>query len=153
MKKLLVVLLVLALLMPAAWASANVSEEANAAFEYNWDVATGGDPKLGADTGFHLIPLNEVTMTLWLPDLLEPTELTQEYIEQNYVALFCNANRSSYVAVRYASSSMSLEDMAARLTSLGAENVTSITVNGLPAVSYVESDKDAAKYLVLYSLQ
>ncbi len=135
MKKFLCVVLMLCLMMTAA-----LAEEAVA---LNWEDFV---PVLEAGnvTGqFHTF--DEISVKIWLPDGLEPVELSDEDKENGYIGYFMPDDESAQMAVMYVDTNgMALEDYAQYLsTEAGAAEVEMGTVNGFPCVSYKLPEQDS----------
>ncbi len=143
MKKLLAFLLTFALLAPAAFASADLAEETDDTYNYNWEDFAETIAEAGIDGDFYQIPISDVTMAIWVPDLFEPIELAQEYIDQNFISAFGTSGNAATIAVQRLSLTMSLEDFAALLPDYGASNVTNLVINGMPAVGYTQEKNDS----------
>lgn len=87
---------------------------------------------------------DEVSVKMWLPEGLNPAELTDEDKENGYIGYFTDDEQSAVVAVMYVDvNGMSLEDYAAQLAEM--DDVTEIEmgkVNGLPCVDYQMPSQD-----------
>lgn len=86
---------------------------------------------------------DEIAIKIWMPEGLNPVELTDEDKENGYIGYFQPDDASAAVAVMYVNmEGMSLEDYAAQLPDCGATEVEMGTVNGLPCVSYKLAEQD-----------
>ena len=128
MKKLLCVVLMLCMALTAA-----LAEETPA---LTWEAFV---PILEAGnvTG-QFYTFDEIAVKIWLPEGMNPVELTEEDRANGYIGYFMPDDESAAVSVMYVDvNGMSLEDYAAYLS--GEEDVTEVeagTVNGLPCVTY-----------------
>ncbi len=136
MKKLLCVVMVLCLMMAAA-----LAEETPA---LNWEDF---EPILEAGnvTG-QFYTFDDVAIKIWLPEGLNPVELTEEDQANGYIGYFMPEDESATVAVVYVDvNGMSLEEYGEYLASeAGATEVEVGTVNGFPCVSYKLPEQDSA---------
>lgn len=134
MKKLLSVVIALCMMMCVA-----LAEEVPA---LNWEDF---EPALeaGGVTG-QFYTFDEIAVKMWLPEGLNPVELTDEDKENGYIGYFQPEDQSATVAVMYVDvQGMSLEDYAAALPEYGATEIEVGTVNGLPCVSYELPEQDS----------
>ena len=137
MKKFLatVLALVLALTLTAAMAETTP--------ELNW---SDYEPILeaGGVTG-QFYTFDEVSVKLWLPDGLNPVELTQEDKDAGYIGYFMPEDQSGTVAIMYVNvDGMTIDEYADSLSKM--EDVTQVekaTVNGLPCVDYQMPGQDS----------
>lgn len=130
MKKIVAILLALALCLSTAFAG-----------EANWaDVA---DTAAQMDPNGKFWTLNAVNCTLWIPEMLQYVELTQDDIDAGYTAYWCTEDGSAALGVQYIDvDGMSLTDYAAELVEMGIEKVQEEMVNGIPCVTYTYTDED-----------
>lgn len=136
MKKLfaLVLVLALALCAPAALAA-----------ELNWSDFESEVGEIEAE----FVTFDEVAVKMWMPTALQAVELSDEDVENGYIAYFTPEDESAAVAVQYVDvEGMSLDDYAAALPELGATGIEPMTINGLPAIGYdiEESDTSALAF-------
>lgn len=132
MKKIVAMLLALALCLSTAFAA-----------EINWadyaDAAAQLDPNAKTWT------LNAVNCSLWVPEVLQYVELTDEDIEAGYTAYWCTEDGTAALGVQYVDmDGITLEDYAALLVDMGVTDVEENTVNGLPCITYSYTDEDGA---------
>ena len=133
MKKLLSIVMVLCLMMTVA-----LAEEAPA---LNWEDF---EPALeaGGVTG-QFYTFDEIAVKMWLPDGINPVELTDEDKENGYIGYFAADDQSAAVAVMYVDlGGMSLEDYSAQVAEVGGTEIELGTVNGLPCLSYNLPEQD-----------
>ena len=128
--------LVVALLMIATVAFAE------AAVELSW---SDFEPVLeaGGVTG-QFYTFDQIAIMMWLPDGMNPVELTDEDTEAGYIGYYMPDDGSAAVAVMYVDvDGMSLEEYAAYLDSeADATEIEVGTVNGFPCVSYKLPEQD-----------
>ena len=129
MKKILAVLMVLCLF--ACSAMAEVAE-------VNWSDVEEAVAEVPGD----FYTFDEIAVKLWIPEGLDPVELTEEDVQAGYIGYF--ANDEAALAVVYANvDGMSIEDYAAALPEAGASEIAMLVINGLPAVRYQLAENDS----------
>jgi len=147
MKKLLAIVLMLCLLVPAA-----LAEEAQVQ-EVNWEdmgqLLSELDAK-GITGDFYV--LEEIAVKFWLPTGMNAVELTEEDRAAGYIAYFLPDDQSAQVAVVYVDADgMDIETYAQSLSEYGATEIEMIQLNGLPGVSYKVEENDS--YNVAFATQ
>ncbi len=96
----------------------------------------------------HFYTLDEVQATIWIPDYLKPTHLTEEDLASGAIACFMPADESSMVYITYYDAKdLSLESFQRALSNSGIEADIQI-INGIPALVYVDVDSDT--FVVTY---
>ena len=137
MKKLVCVIAVLCLIVTAA---AALAEEAPA---LNWEDFAPVLEAGGVSGEFYTF--DEIAVKIWVPEGMNPTELSDEDKEKGYIGYFMPEDESAAIAVRYVDTNgTSLEDYAAYLSS--ESDVTEVemgNVNGLPCVTYRMPEQDS----------
>ncbi len=131
MKKLLALTLALCLLCAAALAN-----------ELTWDsVAETADQIAG---GFKTY--EDIAVKIWIPDILQETELTDEDKENGFIGYYMTADETAAVSVRYVDmNGMSLEEYEAALKDeADVSGIETGSVNGLEGLSYDIKDKDTS---------
>ena len=134
MKKILAILVAMML-----FATVAVAETA----ELNW---SDFEPILEAGgVAGQFYTFDEIAVKMWLPEGINPVELTDEDREEGYIGYFMPEDESAAVAVMYVDmEGMSIEDYAANLsTTDGVTEVEAGTVNGLPCVTYQMPEQDS----------
>ena len=127
MKKLVVLILALCMLCSVAFAN-----------ELTWaSVEEAASQFAGEFKTF-----DEISVKIWMPDVLQAVELGDEDREGGYIGYF--AADDAAVAVQYVNmEGMSLEEYEAQLKEDSeVSDIEAGTVNGLPALSYAIKDKD-----------
>lgn len=133
MKKILIAFLTFALMLCAVGAMAD---------ELSWTEAEAMIEQGGWTGDF--AEIEEVGLKMWVPEELLPVELTDEDVEEGYIAYFMTEDESAAVAVMaFDPDGMTLEDYAAELPELGATNIAQGLVNGIAAISYDLAENDA----------
>ena len=136
MKKILAVIMALCMMLSVA----ALAEEPVA---LNWEDF---EPALeaGGVTG-QFYTFDEIDIKMWLPDGINPVELTDEDKANGYIGYFMPEDQSATVAVMYVDvNGMSIEEYAEQLATM--DDVTEIeqgTVNGFPCVSYNMPKQDS----------
>ena len=144
MKKLFVGMLVSCMLLNGAVVLADETEPTTS--ELNWEdivaINEAADMDILSEGDF--VVFDDIACQMWVPNALEPAELSDEDVEAGYIGYFVSEDGENVAAVMYVDADgMSLEEY---LESLQAdEEVTDaamMTVNGNPAVSYDMPEKD-----------
>ena len=89
---------------------------------------------------------NEIAVKIWMPDVLQAVELSDEDRSNGYIGYFMTEDQSSAVAVMYVDmNGMSLEDYEAKLREDNdVSELEAGTVNGLPCLGYALTEKDTS---------
>ena len=134
MKKLLSIVMALCLMMTVA-----LAEEVPS---LNWADFEPILEQSGVTGQFYTF--DDIAVQMWVPDGLNPVELTEEDVANGYIGYFMPEDQSAAVAVMYVDiNGMSLEDYAAKLPEYGATEIEMGTVNGFPCVSYNLPEQDS----------
>ena len=135
MKKFLCVLMMLCMMLTAA-----AAEDANT---ITWEQVVPVLEASGVTGQFYTF--DEIAVKIWVPEGMNPTELSDEDKEKGYIGYFMPEDESAAIAVRYVDTNgTSLEDYAAYLSS--ESDVTEVemgNVNGLPCVTYRMPEQDS----------
>lgn len=135
MKKFLAVVMALCLMMTCA-----LAEEAPA---LNW---ADFEPILEAAgvTG-QFYTFEQIAVQIWMPEGLNPVELTEEDVANGYIGYFAPDDQSAAVSIVYVDvNGMTLEEYGEYLANeAGATEIEVGTVNGLPCVSYKLPEQDS----------
>ena len=141
MKKLFAMVLALCLLACSAFAA-----------DYTWDGVLANElSSLNAEG--HFYTLNAAPIRYWLPDsvstYVEPTEDEQQ--NEHLVASYYNDDKSRVVLIEYAETSYATPDDILAEVNKDSKytNVSSDTVNGLTAVTYMDEENGACFALYL----
>ena len=139
MKKVLCALIALCVMM-----TVGLAEEAPA---INWEDYASVIEAGNVNGEFY--SFDEVAVKIWLPEGLNPMELSEEDKANGYIGYFMPEDGSATVAVMYVDvNGMSIEEYAEYLSSL--EDVTEVevaTVNGLPCVTYKLPEQDSVSVM------
>ena len=132
MKKIVAILMALALCLSTAFAA-----------EINWaDVA---DTAAQLDPNAQFWTLNAVKCTVWVPEVLQYVELTDEDIEAGYTAYWCTEDGTAAMGVQYVDmDGASLADYAAMLADMGIADIEEHVVNGIPCITYSYTNEEGA---------
>lgn len=132
MKKLFALVLVMILALSAVSAMAA---------ELNWSDVEEGASQIEGD----FVTFDEIAVKIWMPAVFQATELTDEDVENGYIGYYMPADESAAVAVQYVNTDgMTLEEYSAKLEEAGLTGIETGTVNGLPCVSYDNTEADAS---------
>ncbi len=139
MKKLLCLVMMLCLMATAAFA-----EEA---LTLDWETGSAVVEASGLTGEFYTF--EDLAVAFWVPEGLEPVELTEEDVANGYIAYFMPEDQSAALAFVYVDvNGLTVEDYATYLTSeTDAQNVEIGTVNGLNCVSYTMPEKDTVNIM------
>lgn len=93
---------------------------------------------------------NAVAMQVWVPDVLENVELTEED-DDSVIAKFMTADESAAIIVQYieGEEGKTMDEVIPELEASGATEIDRCLLNGLDAVSYSIPDVDAAYVTLL----
>lgn len=127
MKKLVVLILALCMLCSVAFAD-----------ELTWASVEEAASQIAGE----FKTFDEISVKIWMPDVLQAVELGDEDREGGYIGYF--AADDAAVAVMYVNmDGMSLEEYEAQLKEMdGVSDIEAGTVNGLPALSYAIKEND-----------
>ncbi len=139
MKKFYAIIVALCLMMTVA-----LAEEVPA---LNWEDFEPALEAGGVSGQFYTF--DEIDIKIWIPDGINPTELTEEDTENGYIGYFMPDDESAAVAIMYVDvDGMTLEEYADYLTSeVGAAEVEAGMVNGFPCVSYRLPEQDSVSVM------
>ena len=134
MKRMLLVMLVVCLMLVGL---APVLAETQTAVNWGDEYVTGSLERLGLNGAFWT--LNCYPVRVWVPEDMHYVEPAEDELAQGVKVKFTNEDESfGLVVVYYASSSYTgAEDLAeSQRAKSNLENVTELSINGLPCVSY-----------------
>lgn len=140
MKKIIAVLIALVLCLSTAFA-----------VEINWtDVA---DTAASIDPNAQIWTLNAVNCAMWIPEVLQYVELSDEDIEGGYIAYWETEDGAAAMGVQYVDKNgMELADYAAQLADMGITDVEENVINGLPCITYsYTTDEGVAANVVAFT--
>ena len=109
--------------------------------EVNWSEIEAHVEEAGLEGSF--VEFEEAGYTVWLPDVFEEDELTDEDKEEGYIGYYVTEDESAVVAVMHVEWGLSLEDYKEYLA--GEETVSEledVILNGVPCVSYDMEEND-----------
>ena len=143
MKKLIAILLTLAVLCSFGVSALAADTEVH---EFVWDKIATDTAEIDPDGGFHQVG----GYCIWLPSFYASQDLSQERINQGYVANIEAADRSSAILVFTDTNEekADLEALAKAYTGAGFEAEV-VRVNGIPAVLYVNTEADTINVMYL----
>ena len=143
MKKLLAILLTLAV-MCSLGVSAMAADAETDVTECTWEAVEKDAADIDKDGAFVQIG----PYSIWLPSIYAAQELSQERIDQGYVANIVAADQSSAVMVFTDTNEekADLEALAKAYTGAGLDAEV-IKVNGVPAMLYADKDSDTINVL------
>lgn len=141
MKK--IVSLLLAVAMLALCAVSAFATEEKAPTEINWADLEAQSAETVAKGEF--VSFEEIAVQMWVPTVLPAVELTDEDLEEGYIAYFMTEDESAAVSVVYVDvDGMTLEEYKEQLVDAGATDIEDVIINGIPAVSYALEESDTA---------
>lgn len=108
--------------------------------DLNWENVAESAKQVAGD----FKTFDEIAVKIWMPDVLQAVELSDEDRSNGYIGYFMTEDQSSAVAVMYVDmNGMSLEEYEAQLKEDSTiSDIEAGTVNGLPALSYAIKEKD-----------
>ena len=111
--------------------------------EIKWEDVSSSVEEAGISGDFYAV--GESGLYMWVPDVLEDTELTDEDIEDGYIAYLMPEDESAVVAVMSAPlEGITVDGYYELLTETeGVEEVEYVVVNGIAAVSYEMPEQDS----------
>lgn len=132
MKKLFALMMALCLLLCSA----------AMADELTWDSVAEDAKKVAGE----FKTFDEIAVKIWMPDVLQAVELSDENKEDGYIGYFMTEDQSAAVAVQYVDmNGMSLEDYEAHLKEDNdVSGIEAGTVNGLPCLAYMVTSTSTA---------
>lgn len=135
MKKFLCAVLMICLLI----SSAAMAESVNS---LSWETFVPVLEAAELNGEFHTF--NEVSVKMWLPEGLNPVELSEEDKAKGIIAYFMPDDKTAAVSVVYTNvNGMSTEEYAEAVKGIeGTTEVEIVTVNGFPCVTYKMPEKD-----------
>ena len=132
MKKIIALLTLLCLLLTAT----------ALAEEVNWADIEPTISAYGLEGDF--VTFDEVAVKIWIPSSMQQLELTEEDVEQGFIAYFLDDDETAQISVVYVDTDgMSLTDYADQLPEYGATDIAIETINGLDAVTYTVTETDS----------
>ncbi len=92
------------------------------------------------------VTFDEIAVKMYVPDVLQEVELTDEDREAGYIGYFSTEDQEAQVGVMYVNADgMTVEEYAAELEGMdGVTDVEMGVLNGLDAVTYSMPDTDVA---------
>lgn len=139
-------LLMALMLMLGFMGMAAPAEEAQAAVtELNWSDVEDAVAQSGIAGDF--VSIDEVSMRMWLPEVLQPVELTDEHREGGFIAYYATAEgaeQSAVLSVVYVDmGGMEFAEYAEKLAEIeDVSQIEMMRVNGFPCVSYRMEKQD-----------
>ena len=145
MKKLMALLMagVLAATSCTAAFAAEAADAEEEILELNWSDVEAAVKESGMEGDF--VSFDEVAIKMWLPSVLEATELTDEDKEAGYIGYYQTADESAAVAVMYVDmDGMELDEYAELLAEdESIEDIEAGIINGLACISYSQPENDS----------
>ena len=140
MKKLVAIILSLAMLLCASAAFATEAEQTGTT-EINWaDIEAQGAETIAQGD---FVTFDEIALKMWVPTLFEAVELTEDDAANGYIGYYQLADGSAAIAVMYVDAGgMTLEEYKEQATQVGATDIEDVVINGTQAMSYTLSESD-----------
>lgn len=137
MKKFLAVLLTLAMLMTSVSAFAA---------ELNWSDLSEKAAEMDPNAQFCAIA--DTGLMMWVPSVFLAVELSEEDMEDGYIAVLTTEDESVEVYVFYMDlEGASLSDYIATAESYGYTDIGECTINGIPALAMTDPENDTGMLL------
>lgn len=141
MKKLLAILLAALMLL------CSVSALAEETIDWNDDLINLAQ-SIDSEAQFH--PIANLGVMMWIPTNFKEIQLSEEDVNNGYIAYLITEDNSSAVAITYAEFEGTLGDMFETLEGMeDTKNVTKGYINGLPAVTFISEENDS--FVVVFS--
>lgn len=144
MKKLIA--MITALVLCLSLVSAVSAEEV---FTMDWEAMEAGIAEAGVEGEFY--KLGGVNVLVWVPNFMELDELTDEDIENGFIAYFADENGASTLAVTLNEVDMDIEAGMEFLIDAGVTEIEEVRINGLRALMY-SYENDAGELRVGVSM-
>ena len=150
MKKIIAAMLVSCMVLSPAVVMAEESTESTDSTEMtevNWeeDIVTPGVFEDVIKDG-RFVTFDEIAVQMWVPNVLEDVELTDEDKKDGYIGYYQSADGSYAAAVMYVD--VKGEDLEAYKTDLegmdDVSNIADMVINGLSCVSYDMTETDTS---------
>ncbi len=137
MKKFLSLMLSFLLLLSLS-SAAFAEEEASLTWE---DFGSVAGEVFGEDA--HFISIPEVNAKIWIPDYLEPVNLTEEDRASNTIAEFLSSDETEMVLIAYSDAAgLTLEAFKKALEEHDI-NADLVEINGIPVLHYYAAEGDS----------
>lgn len=141
MKKLIA--LFVALVMCLSVASAAFAEELEV-ITMTWDEMEPLISEAGLEGDFY--KLGGVDVLVWVPNTFALLELTDEEIEDNFIAHFYEGATGNYIVVTLTENGLTFEEGMEKLAEMGFEDMEEIVVNDMHTLTYYyTSDEGSAR--------
>lgn len=144
MKKLFAGILAGALILGSMSVFAGETEQEIA--EINWEDMVAADEQSGNDliAQGDFVTFDEIAVQMWVPNVLQPVELTDEDKENGYIGYFATEEQDAAAAVQYVDvDGMSLDEYMEYLQGEdGVKDPEYVIVNGIQCISYDIPDTD-----------
>lgn len=147
MKKLIAILLTFAVLCCFGVSALAADTEVH---KYVWEEIATDAAKIDPDGGIKGGIQQVGSYCIWLPSFYAAQDLSQERINQGYIANFVSADQSSAVMAFNDTNEekTDLETLAEAYTDAGLEAEV-VRVNGIPALQYVNTESDTVNIMYL----
>ena len=139
MKKFLAILMTVLMLLCSVGAMADT-------VDWDDDLAALA---LSIDPDAHFHPVSNLGVMMWIPTNFKELQLTQEDLDNGYIAYLITDDETAAVAITYAEFDGTLGDMAEQAEAMGMKDVSKDYINGIPAVTFVSEENDS--FVVVYS--
>ena len=147
MKKLYALLLAagmsctMAMGIPAFAEEAGTEASPAATVEINWEDLEAAALETAPESSWYTF--DEIAVQMWVPDVLINLELTEEDVEAGYIGYFQTEDETAAIGIQYVDvDTMTLEEYAEALPDLGATEIESAQINGLPCITYDLEEAD-----------
>lgn len=146
MKKLVTLMLILAMVLCLGMAFATETEgeaaaEQTGAAEINWADLEEKGAEMIAKGDF--VTFDEIDLKMWIPKAMPAVELTDEDKSKGYIGYYRTEDGSATIAVMYVNvNGMTLEEYKEKMTQAGATELQDVVINGMEGVSYELKEKD-----------
>lgn len=121
-----------------------VLAEETEANEINWEDVAPAVEEAGWEGDF--VTFDEIAVQIFVPDVLLPTELTDEDREQGYIGYYMTEDETAAVSVMYVDmESTTMEEYQAYLEEEpDVDEIETGVINGIPVITYTMPESDTA---------
>ena len=110
--------------------------------EINWADVEASVAEAGIEGDF--VSVSDLGVKMFVPSVFQEVELSEEDVANGYICYLTTEDQSGNVGVFYNDTEgLSLEELAAGLSEAGATDVELATLNGIPVVTYTQSESDS----------
>ena len=138
MKKLVAIILTLAMMLCAGAAFATEDSDA---IVINWAEIEAQAAETIAQGDF--VTFDEIALKMWMPNVMLAVELTDDDKAQGYIGYYQTEDGTAAIGVMYVDvGGMTLEEYKEQAIEAGATDIEDVIINDVQAMSYTLSESD-----------